>query len=169
MFVSAPETAAWIQFPEARMALKYLFCTMGFEHDFRILDGIPLRNVDLKMDMNSSKTKLAELESKWFEFTKPFGAGVDVRLFPETIVSILGVEFHGYPVVSCVMRWLFIASATYIFHIMNFSCRTFIGQAYCLSRATKKRYVLTGKKRCGFPSAGLSPNGFRPRSIPSRN
>jgi hypothetical protein len=67
------------------------------------------------------------------------------------------------------MRWLFIASATYIFHIMNFSCRTFIGQAYCLSRATKKRYVLTGKKRCGFPSAGLSPNGFRPRSIPSRN
>ena len=127
MFVSAPETAAWIQFPEARMALEYLFCTMGFEHDFSILDGIPLRNVDLEMDMNSSKTKLAELESKPFKFTKSLGAGIDVGLFAETVVPAFGVKLHRDPVVACVMRWLFIASATYIFHIMNFSCRTFKG------------------------------------------
>jgi hypothetical protein len=68
------------------------------------------------MDVNRSKTKLTELEPKPFEFAKSLSAGIDVGLFSETVVPAFGVKLHGYPVVSCVMRWLFIATATYILH-----------------------------------------------------
>ena len=100
--------------------------------------------------MNTSETELPKLESERFEFTESLGAGVDVGLFSETVVSTFGVKFHGYPVVSCVMRWLFIASATYIFHIVFFSCRTFIGQADSLPRATKKKSVNLLKRDAAF-------------------
>jgi hypothetical protein len=54
--------------------------------------------------VNASETELPKFESERFEFTESLGAGVDVGLFSETVVSIFGVKFHGYPVVSCVMR-----------------------------------------------------------------
>jgi hypothetical protein len=43
-------------------------------------------------------------------------AGIDVALFSEVSVSVMSGKHHGDPVVSCVMHWLFIASATYIIH-----------------------------------------------------
>ena len=81
------------------------------------------------MHVNPTEAKLTELESERFEFTESLGAGVDVGLFSETVVSALGVKFHGYPVVSCVMRWLFIASATYSFILFFAPVAPFIGQA----------------------------------------
>ena len=131
-------TATWIQLPEPRMSLEYLFRTMRFEHDFCLFNRVPFRNVDLEMNVNSSKTKLAELKSKPFEFAKSLGAGIDVGLFSETVVPAFGVKLHRDPVVACVMRWLFIASATYNFHIFDFSCRTITGHTLSgVLRATK--------------------------------
>jgi hypothetical protein len=104
VFVSTPETAAWIQLPEPWMSLEYLFCAMRFEHDFRFLDRVLFRDIDLEMDVNSSKTKLAELESERFKFTESLTTGVDVGLFSETVVPAFGVKLHGDPVVSCVIR-----------------------------------------------------------------
>jgi len=65
------------------------------------------------------------------------------------------VKFPVHPVVSCVMRQLFIASAIYIFHIFDFPYRTFIGQTRYLPCAIKKRYGLTEEKRV-LRNAGLT-------------
>jgi len=94
------------------------------------------------MDMNTGEAELTELKPKRFEFTESLGAGVDVGLFSETVVSTFGVKFHGDPVVSCVMRWLFIASATYIFHIFFVSCRTVYRAGWTACRVRQERYLL---------------------------
>ncbi len=150
MFVSAPEAAAWIQFPESRMSLEYLFRAVRFQHDFCLLNRVSFRDINLEVNVNFSKTELAELESEWFEFTKPFSAGVDMGLFSEAVVSALGVKLHCYPVVSCVMHQLFIASATYIFHTFLCSCRTVYGAGKCLPRATKEKSVDLLKRDAAF-------------------
>jgi len=121
------------------------------------LDGVPFGDVDLEMHMVFGKTKFAELKPKTFQVMERLDTGINVALFSEVAVSVVCGKHHGYPVVSCVMRWLFIASAIYIFHIFYVSCRTFIGQILSgLPRATKKEYGLAGEKqRCSFSSAGL--------------
>jgi len=57
------------------------------------------------------------------------GTGVYVDLFSEAVVSVVGDEHHGHPVVAGVTRNLFRATARYDFHISNYSCRAFIEQA----------------------------------------
>jgi hypothetical protein len=65
-----------------------------------------------------------------------------MALFFEVAISVMCRKHHGDLVVSCVMRQLFIAFATYIFHILICSCRTFNGQALSgLPRATKREIV----------------------------
>jgi hypothetical protein len=124
MFIPAPKTVTWIQFPEPRVLFEHPFRTVRLEHNLCLFKRIALGNIYLEMHVNASETELPKLESERFEFTESLGAGVDVGLFSETVVSTFGVKFHGYPVVSCVMRWLFIASATYIFHTVFYSCHT---------------------------------------------
>jgi hypothetical protein len=46
-------------------------------------------------------------------------------------------KHHCHPVVSCVSRWLFIATAMYIFHTKFSPVAPSIGQAKCLPRAIK--------------------------------
>jgi len=106
--------------------------------------------------MNAGEAKLPKLESERFEFTESLNAGVYVGLFPETVESTFSVKFHGYPVVSCVMRWLFIASATYIIHLNFFSCRAFRGQANACRTRQKSNVLAEEKRRCDFSSAGLT-------------
>lgn len=90
------------------------------------------------MHINTPESELPKLEPESFEFTESLGAGVDVGLFSETIVSALGVKFHGDPVVSCVMRWLFKASAIYIFRIVFLLLSHYLlGRLDSLPRATK--------------------------------
>ena len=98
------------------------------------------------MRMNASEAELTELEPERFEFTKSFNAAIDVRLLSETVVSTFGVKFHGYPVVSCVMGWLFKASAIFNFHSNEFLLSHLYRAGECLPRATKNRYGLTGEK-----------------------
>jgi hypothetical protein len=73
-------------------------------------------------------------------------ADIDIDLFSKTIISVVGDKHHGHPVISGVTRNLFRVTTTYNFHIVEFSCRTFIGQTNGLPRATKKRHGLTEKK-----------------------
>ena len=110
------------------------------------MDGIPLGNVDLEMDMVFSEAEFAELKTKTFQISKRLNAGVYVALFSKISVSIMGGKHHRQPVVSCVNRWLFIATAMYMFHTKFSPVAPSIGQAKCLPRATKK-YCLIGEKR----------------------
>ena len=111
------------------------------------MDGIPLGDIDLEMDMVLSEAEFTELKTKTFQVPKRLSAGVDVALFSKISVSIMGGKHHNHPVVSCVSRWLFIATAIYIFHTKFSPVAPPIGQAKCLPRATKKRYSLIGEKR----------------------
>jgi len=70
-----------------------------------------------------------------------------VSLFSKISVSITGGKHHRNAVVSCVSRWLFIATAMYIFHTKFFSSRTIYRAGECLPRATKNTYDLIGEKR----------------------
>jgi hypothetical protein len=91
--------------------------------------------------MNTPESELTKLEPESFEFTESLGAGVDVGLFSEIVVSALRVKFHGDPVVSCVMRWLFKASAIYSFHIVFCSCRTIYRAGWTACRVRQKEKV----------------------------
>ena len=96
--------------------------------------------------MDACKTELTKFKPKWFKFTESVDAGVDVRLFSEAVVPAFGVELHRDPIISCVMRQLFIASATYIFHTNFAPVAPIKGQADGLPRATKGENVESAKK-----------------------
>ena len=102
------------------------------------MNGVPLWDVDLEMYMVFSEAEFAELKAKSFEVSERLDTGIDVTLFPEITVPVVCRKHHSYPIVSCVMRQLFIASAIYIFHRIFFSCRTFIGQANACRVRQKK-------------------------------
>jgi len=154
MFIPAPKTATRIQFPEPWVLFEHPFRTVRLEHILCLFKRIALGNIYLEMHVNASETELPKLKSKRFEFTESLGAGVDVGLFSETVVSALGVKFHGYPVVPCVMRQLFIITTTYVFHIFYCSCRTNQRAGECLPRATKRDMVHLEKKEI-LRNAGL--------------
>jgi hypothetical protein len=138
MFIPTPESTGWVPFPKPRVLFEHPFRTVRLEHNLCLFKRIALRNIYLEMHVNASETKLPKLESERFEFTESLGAGVDVGLFSETVVSAFGVKFHGYPVVSCVMCWLFKASATYVFHIFFSSCRTIYRAGWTACRVRQK-------------------------------
>ena len=114
VFISTPETTTWISLSKSRMHFKHFLSAVRLQHNLRILQRVPFWNVHRKVNMISSKTEVSELESKPFEFTKSLGTGIDMGLFSKTVIPAFGVKLHHDPVVSCVMRWLFIASATFI-------------------------------------------------------
>ena len=98
--------------------------------------------------MTSAEAKVAEFKPEVFKIPERLGAGVDMRLLFETVVVAFGFKHHGHPVVSCVNRLLFMATAIYILHIVFCSCRAFIGHIQSgVPRATKNRYGLMGEKR----------------------
>jgi len=118
VFVSAPESTPWVAFVKSRVHLKHLSCTVGFEHGLSGLNGVLFRDVDREMHVTSAKAKVAEFKPEAFKIPERLGAGVDMRLFFKTVVVAFGLKHHGDPVVSCVRRWLFIASAVFNFHIV---------------------------------------------------
>jgi len=99
------------------------------------------------MNMVFSEAEFAELKTKTFQIPKRLNAGIYVSLFSKISVSIMGGKHHCHPVVSCVSRWLFIATAIYIFHTKFSPVAPSRGQAKCLPRATKNKYGLIGEKR----------------------
>jgi len=117
VFVSAPETTAWIALAESRVRLKHSLGTVGFKHGFSGLDGVLLRDVNWEVDVTSAEAEVAEFEPEVFQIPERLDAGVNMRLFFETVVVAFGFKHHGHPIVSCVNRWLFMATAHYIYHI----------------------------------------------------
>jgi len=118
VFVSAPESTPWVAFVKSRVHLEHLLGTIGFKHGISGLNGVFLRNIDREMHVTSAKTEVAEFKPEAIKIPERLGAGVDMRLFFKTVVVAFGLKHHGDPVVSCVSRWLFIASAVFSFHIV---------------------------------------------------
>ena len=120
MFVSTPETTAWVAFAKPGVRLKHLFAAVGFEHGFSGLNGVFFRDVDWKMDVTSAEAEVTEFKAETFEIPERLSTGVNMRLFQEAVVVAFGLEHHGDPVVSCVNRWFFMATANYINHSVFF-------------------------------------------------
>ena len=118
MFVAAPESTPWVAFVKSRVRLEHLLGTVGFEHGLSGLNRVFLRNIDREMHMTSAKTEVAEFKPEAFKIPERLSAGIDMRLFFKTVVVAFSLKHHGDPVVSCVSRWLFIASAVFNFHIV---------------------------------------------------
>jgi hypothetical protein len=73
-----------------------------------------------------------------------------MRLLLKTVVVAFCFKHHGHPVISCVNRWLFKASATYSFHKFCISCRTNQRAGNSLPRATEKELVYHSKRDAAF-------------------
>ena len=83
-------------------------------------------------------------------------ADVDVDLLSKTVVSVVGDEHHGHPVIAGVTRNLFRATANYILH-KDFSPVASVKGGRMPAARDKIVYCLTGeKRRCDFSSAGLT-------------
>ena len=89
--------------------------------------------------MVPGESEVAELKPEAFQIVERLSAGVNMILFSETFISFLGDKHHCHPVIAGVTRNLFRAIAIYNFHIVCFSCRTFIGHTLSgVPRATEK-------------------------------
>ena len=84
------------------------------------MDGVSLWDVDLEVNVVFGEAEFAECKAKAFQVPERLETGVDVALFSEVSVSFMCWKHHGDPVVSCVMCWLFIASAIFNFHSNEF-------------------------------------------------
>ena len=167
VFVAAPETAAWVSFPEPRMHFKHHFRAIRLQHTLCSFYRVLFWDVHWEVNMTSSKSKITKFKSKPFEISKCLGACIDMRLFLKTAVITFGFKHHGHPIVPGVMRWLFIASAIFNFHSNEFLLSHLYRAGECLPRATKRRYSLTGEKRDAAFHLRVFRLCFRPRSIPS--
>ena len=141
MFVSAPESTTGVAFAKTRVHFKHFSGGVRLEHDLGVLNRVFFGDVDLEVDMVFSEAEFAELKAKAFQVVECLGAGVDVALFSEVSVSVMCGEHHGDPVVSCVSRWLFIATAIYIFHTIFAPVAPVIGQADACRVRQKEKLV----------------------------
>jgi hypothetical protein len=149
VFVAAPESAAGVSLSEAWEVFEHFLGGVRFQHDLCNLNGVPLWYIDQEVDMVKGKAEVAELKPEAFEVMERLGADVNVDLFSKTVVSVVGDEHHGHPVIASVTRNLFRATANYIFHNNFFSCRTFRGQANAC-RVRQKRHIVCLEKKIGM-------------------
>ncbi len=81
VFVTAPETAAWVPFPESGEGFEHFPGCVRFEYDLRGLDGVLLWDVDQEMDMVEGEAEVPELEPEAFQVMERLEEDVDVDLF----------------------------------------------------------------------------------------
>ena len=70
--------------------------------------------------MVHSEAKVTEFEAESFQIMERLNAGVNIDLFSETVISVVGDKHHRHPVIAGVTRNLFRATATYDIHIFLF-------------------------------------------------
>jgi len=169
VFVAAPETATRVSFPKPGMYFKHHFRTIRLQHALCFFYRIFLWDVHWEVNMTSSESKITKFKSKPFEISKCLGASIDMRLLLKTVVITFGFKHHGHPIVPCVMRWLFKASAIFYFHSNKFLLSHLYRAGESLPRATKRRYSLTGEKRDATFHPRVLRCCFRPCGIPSRS
>jgi len=147
MFIPTPESTAWVSLSEAREGFKHFLSCVGFEHDLSGLDGVLFWDVHQEMDMVEGKTEFSKLEPESFQVVERLEKDVDIDLFSETVIPVMGDEHHGHPVITGVTRNLFRATAIYnIIHKVFCSCRTFRGQANAC-RVRQKQISFVWRKR----------------------
>jgi hypothetical protein len=96
--------------------------------------------------MIQSKTEVAEFKSEAFQVMECSYACVDVDLFSEAAISIVGDKHHRHPVIAGVTRNLFRATAIYKIHNCYFPVAPLKEQANaCCTR--QKENCLFGEKR----------------------
>ena len=167
MLVPAPESTTWVALAEPGVRLKDSLSAVGLEHDLSALNGVPFRDVDLEVDMVFGEPEFAERKPMAFQVVERLGAGVDVALFVEAMVAVLGHKHHGHPVVAGVTRNLFRATARYNLHKFLISSRANTGAGGTPATRDKKRVSSVLRKRRRPFICGSSLR-FRPRSIPGR-
>ena len=89
--------------------------------------------------MIEGEAEVAELEPEAFQVVERLDADVNVDLFSKTVVSVVGDEHHGHPVIAGVTRNLFRATANYILHKDFYSCRVREGRSN--ARRTRQNRV----------------------------
>ena len=96
--------------------------------------------------MVQSKTEITELEPEAFEVMECLDAGVNIDLFSETVVSVVGDKHHRHPVIAGVTRNFFRATAIYTTHEFFSPVASLKGQVNtCHTR--QKDNSLSGEKR----------------------
>jgi len=141
VLISAPEPAAWVSLPEPGERFKHFLRGVGFQHDLRSLDGVSLRDVDQEVDVVQGEAEFPEIKAEAFQVVERLEQDVDVDLFSKTVISVVGDEHHGHPVIAGVTRKLFRATAIYIYHTIFFSCRVLEGQAKACRTRQKRDMV----------------------------
>ena len=97
--------------------------------------------------MVKCKSEITEFKPEAFEFMERLDAGVDIDLFSKTIISVVGDEHHGHPVISGVTRNLFRAYAIYIYQKISLVLSHLSWAARMPAACDKKEYGLIGEKR----------------------
>ena len=70
--------------------------------------------------MVEGKTEFPELKAESFQVVECLDEDVDIDLFSKAVISVVGDEHHGHPVVASVTRNLFRATTNYIYHTVFF-------------------------------------------------
>ena len=113
VLIPTPESTSRVAFAESGVRLKHLHSAVGFQHGLSGLNGVPLGDIDLEVDVVLGEPEFAEPKPMAFQVMERLGAGVDVALFPKAVVAVLGHKHQGHPVVAGVTRNLFRATAQY--------------------------------------------------------
>lgn len=100
--------------------------------------------------MVECKTEFPKLKTESLQVVEGLKQDVDIDLFSKAVISVVGDEHHGHPVIASVTRNLFRATANYIYHTNFFSCRTFRGQANACRVRQKQISFVWRKKDATF-------------------
>ena len=96
--------------------------------------------------MIHSKTEVTKLKPKAFQVVECLNASVNVELRSEATISVVGDKHHSHPIIACVTRNLFRATAIYNIHNFCISCRVFEVQANAC-RTRQKKILFIWRKR----------------------
>ena len=114
VLVPAPEGTMWVAFAEPWVRLKHSLGCVEVEDGLSGLNGVPLEYVDLRVDVVFTIAKFAVFKPKVFQVVERLGAGIDMALFSEVSLSVVGGKHHGHPVVAgIIIRKLFRVTARY--------------------------------------------------------
>ena len=106
-------------------------------------------DVHQEMNVVHGETEVAEFELEAFEFMERLDTDVDIDLFSKTIVSVVSDEHHRHPVIACVTRNLFRATAIYNIHEFFSPVASVKGRQLPAAR-DKTDYDLAGEKDATF-------------------
>ena len=147
VFVAAPEATAWVAFSKSGECFEHSSGGVGLEYDFSGLNRVPLWDVNEEVDVVEGEAEFAEFKPEAFQVVERPEEDVDVDLFSEAVVSVVGDEHHRHPVIAGVTRNLFRATAIYIFHTKFFSYRAIRRQANACRARQKIGMACWEKKR----------------------